>query len=86
LYTNFLYQQYDNVVENAAQGEGPFLNVVAKFEGCPVQLHQEFGVTVRARYGEVFNQTSRREPRVLMGRIQQVIESHPELRQACNKV
>ena len=85
-YTSFLYQKYDNVAENAAQGEGPFLNVIAAFQGCLAQWHQEFGVTVRARYGEVFDETSRQEPEVLMGRIQQVIESHPQLQQACNEV
>ena len=85
-YTSFLYQKYDNVAENAAQGEGPFLNVIAAFQGCPTRWHPEFGLTLKARYGEVFDETSRQEPEVLMGRIQQVIESHPQLQQACNEV
>ena len=85
-YASFLHQKYDQVAENAAQGEGPYLNVIAAFQGCPTRWHPEFGLTLKARYGEVFDETSRQEPKVLMGRIQQVIESHPQLQQACNEV
>ena len=85
-YTSFLYQKYDNVAENAAQGEGPYLNVIAAFQGCPTQWHPEFSLTLKARYSEIFDGTSRQSPQVLIERFQQVIESHPELRQACNEV
>ena len=42
-YTFFLHKKYDQVVENAAQGTGEYLNVVAANQGCPKsQLWNDF--------------------------------------------
>ena len=85
-YTFFLYKKYDQVVENAAQGTGEYLNVVAAHQGCPVQFHLEFGLALKANYGMIFLGTSREKPRVLIRRFQQIIESNPQLKQACSGV
>ena len=85
-YTFFLHKKYDQVVENAAQGTGEYLNVVAAHQGCPVQFHLEFGLALKANYGMIFLDTSREKPRVLIRRFQQIIESNPQLKQACTGV
>ena len=85
-YTFFLYKKYDQVVENAAQGTGEYLNVVATNQGCPVQFHQEFGSALKADFAGVFQGTSREKPQFLIRRFQQVIESNPQLKLACTGV
>ena len=85
-YTFFLHKKYDQVVENAAQGTGEYLNVVAAHQCCPVQFHLEFGLALKANYGMIFLGTSREKPRVLIRRFQQIIESNPQLKQACTGV
>ena len=85
-YTFFLHKKYDQVVENAAQGTGEYLNVVAAHQGCPVQFHLEFGLALKANYGMIFLGNSREKPRVLIRRFQQIIESNPQLKQACTGV
>ena len=85
-YTFFLHKKYDQVVENAAQGTGEYLNVVAAHQGCPVQFHLEFGLALKANYGMIFLDTSREKPRVLIRRFQQIIESNPQLKQASTGV
>ena len=85
-YTFFLHKKYDQVVENSAQGTGEYLNVVAAHQGCPVQFQLEFGLALKANYGMIFLGTSREKPRVLIRRFQQIIESNPQLKQACTGV
>lgn len=85
-YSFFLHKKYDQVVENAAQGTGEYLNVVATNQGCPVQFHQEFGSALKADFAVVFQGTSREKPQFLIRRFQQVIESNPQLKLACTGV
>ena len=85
-YSFFLHKKYDQVVENAAQGTGEDLNVVATNQGCPVQFHQEFGSALKADFVVVFKDTSREKPQFLIRRFQQVVESNPQLKLACTGV
>ena len=85
-YTFFLHKKYYQIVENAAQGTGEYLNVVATNQGCPVQYHQVFGSALKADFASVFQGTSREYPQVLILRFRQVIESNPQLKLACTDV
>ncbi len=85
-YTFFLHKKYYQVVENAAQGTGEYLNVVATNQGCPVKYHQVFGSALKADFASVFQGTSREYPQVLIRRFRQVIESNPQLKLACTDV
>ena len=49
-YTYFIQQSYHQIVENAARGEGAYLEAFAHFRGCPAESLDSFkGFLVRLR-------------------------------------
>ena len=85
-YTAFLEKEYDNIAEQAAQGHGMHLNVVADYEGCPASLTGEFGSAMKNNFEYLFSENSLHRSHWLQQEVTEMIEDTPELRQNCNSI
>ena len=85
-YTVFLEKEYDNIAEQAAQGHGMHLNVVADYAGCPASLTGEFGSAMRNNFEHLFSENSLHRSHWLQQEVTEMIEDTPELRQNCNSI
>ena len=47
-YTYFIQQSYHQIAENAARGEGEYLEAFAHFRGCPLKSLSSFNVVIRS--------------------------------------
>ena len=82
-YASILDHQYDRVAENAAQGSGALINVIADSNGCSPDVHLLFGAEIKAHHSEIFDAISEQNPRVLMQRFQGLINRDPILSSSC---
>ena len=82
-YAKLLDHQYDQVAENAAQGSGVYINLIADSHGCSPEVHQLFGAEIKAHHSEIFDAISEQTPRVLMQRFQGLINGDPILSSSC---
>tara|TARA_A100001388_G_scaffold168450_1_gene125845 strand:- start:248 stop:712 length:465 start_codon:yes stop_codon:yes gene_type:complete len=53
-YSGFLWDQYDGIQEQVAQGEGEYLEVIARFNGCPVDFLGVFKTELNQNYELLF--------------------------------
>lgn len=83
-YTAFLEQEYEAIAQQAAQGQGAHLNVVATYAGCPVSSHAEFGLAMRDNYEQLFREQNTARSHELRQGVTEMIGDTPTLRQACN--
>ena len=56
-YTYFIQQSYHQIAENAARGEGEYLEAFAHFRGCPSESLGSFKVVIRSNYQKLFLET-----------------------------
>ena len=56
-YTYFIQQSYHQIAENAAKGEGEYLEAFAQFRGCTRENLEPFKALVRIHYEELFLET-----------------------------
>ncbi len=49
MYTAYLWQQYDSIQEQVAQGQGEHLEAIARFSGCtePVTRNFQRGISTK---------------------------------------
>ena len=80
-YTAFLEVEYDAIAEQAAQGEGEHLNVLASYLGCPASSHAVFGQSLRKHHHELF--TTSPDPHALREGVDEMVAATPVLRQTC---
>ena len=81
-YTYFIQQSYHQIAENAARGEGEYLEVFAHFRGCPSESLDSFKVVIRSNYQKLFLET---DPlgKSFPKRFEMVLQDHPQLRLEC---
>ena len=81
-YTYFIQQSYHQIAENAARGEGEYLEAFAYFRGCPLESLSSFKVVIRSNYQKLFLET---DPlgKSFPGRFEMVLQDHPQLRLEC---
>ena len=53
-YTYFIQQSYHQIAENAARGEGEYLEAFAHFRGCPSESLGSFKFVIRSNYKNFF--------------------------------
>ena len=53
-YTSFLELSFDNIAENAAQGQGSYLDALTSFRGCPIESKDRFQQLIREHFSELF--------------------------------
>ena len=53
-YTHFIELNYDQIANNAAQGQGPYLDALASLRGCSVDSKFLFGRVIHANFSKLF--------------------------------
>ena len=53
-YTHFIELNYDQIANNAAQGQGPYLDALASLRGCSDDSRFIFGRVIRANFSKLF--------------------------------
>ena len=81
-YTYFIQQSYHQIAENAAKGEGEYLEAFAQFRGCTRENLEPFKALVRIHYEELFLQTDP-QGKSFPQRFEEVMHRYPVLRQKC---
>ena len=81
-YSYFIQQSYHQIAENAARGEGEYLEAFAHFRGCPSESLDSFKVVIRSNYQKLFLET---DPlgKSFPKRFEMVLQDHPQLRLEC---
>ena len=81
-YTYFIQQSYHQIAENAARGEGEYLEAFARFRGCHSESLSSFKVVIRSNYQKLFLET---DPlgKSFPERFEMVLQDHPQLRLEC---
>ena len=81
-YTSFIQQSYPQIEENAAKGEGEYLEAFAQFRGCTRENLEPFKALVRIHYEELFLETDL-QGKSFPQRFEEVMHRYPMLRQKC---
>ena len=81
-YTYFIQQSYHQIAENAARGEGAYLEAFAHFRGCPAESLDSFKVVIRTHYQVLFLETDP-QGKTFPHRLELVMHRYPMLRQEC---
>ena len=82
-YTYFIQQSYHQIAENAARGEGEYLEAFAHFRGCPSESLSSFKVVIRSNYQKLFLETDL-QGKSFQQRFEEVMHRYPMLRQKYN--
>ena len=53
-YTSFIELSYDQIAENAAQGQGPYLDALLSFRGCSINNKDRFQQLMRIHFSYLF--------------------------------
>ena len=83
-YTSFLEHKYEAIAMEAANGEGPHINILAAFEGCPIEIHSEFSHTLKLNYRSIFDKPVTANSPQLRRQIGRMVSASDFLRNSCN--
>ncbi len=53
-YTHFIELNYDQIANNAAQGQGPYLDALASLRGCSDDSRFIFGKVIHSNFSKLF--------------------------------
>ena len=81
-YTHFIELNYDQIANNAAQGQGPYLNALASLRGCSDDTRFLFGRVIHATYSQLFK-NSELKVEILNHRLDIILNSEPLLLDKC---
>ena len=81
-YTYFIQQSYHQIAENAARGEGEYLEAFAHFRGCPLESLGSFKVVIRSNYQKLFLETDP-QGKSFPERFEMILQNHLQLRLEC---
>ena len=59
-YTHFIELNYDQIANNAAQGQGPYLDALASLRGCSDDSRFLFGRAIHANFSKLFKNSELR--------------------------
>ena len=76
-----LWQKYDAIQEQVAQGQGEHLEAIARFSGCTEPVTEIFKGELAQNYQTLFS--SQNNPVALRNQISVVIQNNEELRTSC---
>ena len=80
-YSAFLWKQYDGIQEQAAQGDGEYLEVIARFNGCPAGFSEMFKTELNQNYELLFEKPN--DPEHLEQGITKVLQKASHLQDVC---
>ena len=81
-YSTFLWEQYDGIQEQAAQGYGKYLEVIARFNGCPAEFSGLFKTEFNQNFELLFEKPN--NPYHLERGITKVLRKASHLQDVCN--
>ena len=81
-YTHFIELNYDQIANNAAQGQGPYLDALASLRGCSDDSRFLFGKVIHANYSKLFKY-SELKIEILNHRLDIILKSEPLLLDNC---
>ncbi len=81
----FVHQTFDNLEEDAARGQGPYLNGLADLLGCSPEVHADFARVMQQNYDELFVTApeSQKESLRFVQQIRDNIRETPGLASSC---
>ena len=82
-YSQFIKEEYKLIVEEAAQGQGKHLNVLAQLIGCPTESHSEFAVLLQTQYERLFGEKEAAQPEFLLKKLKNLVAGEQTLGRAC---
>ena len=68
----------------AANGEGPHINILAAFEGCPVEAHPEFSQILKSNFLSIFGKPETVNTVQLRQNIGKMVSANVSLIKLCN--
>ena len=81
-YTHFIELNYDQIANNAAQGQGPYLDALASLRGCSDESKLHFGRVIHANFIELFQNIELKIEK-LDHKLDIILNSEPLLRNKC---
>ncbi len=81
-YTHFIELNYDQIANNAAQGQGPYLDALASLRGCSDDSRFLFGRVIHANFSKLF-ENSELKVGILNHRLDIIINREPLLLDKC---
>ena len=81
-YTHFIELNYDQIANNAAQGQGPYLDALASLRGCSDDSRFLFSRVIHANFSKLFK-NSELKVEILNHRLDIILNSEPLLLDNC---
>ena len=81
-YTHFIELNYDQIANNAAQGQGPYLDALASLRGCSDDSRFLFGRVIHANFSKLFK-NSELKVEILNHRLDIILNREPLLIDNC---
>ena len=81
-YTSFIELSYDQIAENAAQGHGPYLDVLASLRGCSIDSKLLFRQVLHENFSELF-ENHELNGEALSRRLEIILNREPVLLDKC---
>mgnify|MGYP001370692768 FL=1 len=81
-YTHFIELNYDQIANNAAQGQGPYLNALASLRGCSDDTRFIFGKVINENFSKLFK-NSELKVEILNHRLDIILNREPLLLDNC---
>jgi len=82
-YTGFLEKSYDQIAENAARGEGIFIDALSIFYGCPLESKDRFQKIIKENFNVLFK-NHKKNGFTLGNRLVIVLKSNKTLSSQCS--
>lgn len=84
-YAHFIREGYPFIAEEAAQGQGEHLKVLAQTMGCPAESYPEFATVLKTQHQVLFDPAHQDPPQYLLQQVETLVAEQPSLRKACLK-
>ena len=81
-YTHFIELNYDQIANNAAQGQGPYLDALASLRGCSDDSRFLFSRVIHANFSKLFK-NNELKVEILNHRLDIIINREPLLLDKC---
>ena len=81
-YTHFIELNYDQIANDAARGQGPYLNALASLRGCTDNSKFMFGKIIHSNFSKLFK-NSAQKVEILNHSLGIILNHEPLLRNNC---
>jgi len=78
----FILHEYPMIAEQASQGQGEYINLLAQIMNCPVEVYPEFNMMMQNNFEVLFN-SSDTKPELFLELLSKMILKTPPLNNKC---